>query len=76
MYNDNVLNEIKKEMKLRNITEELLAKKVNIPLHILNKKLNGEETLEIDEFVDIISCLDLSVNRITQIYEKYKIEMK
>ena len=68
----NTLEEIKKEMRIRAITDELLAEQIKIPKEKLKRKLDGIDVIEVDELVDILSYLELSVNRVTEIYEKYK----
>ena len=67
----NTLEEIKKEMRIRAITDELLAEQIKMPKEKLKRKLDGIDVIEVDELVDILS-LELSVNRVTEIYEKYK----
>ena len=66
------LEEIKKEMRIRAITDELLAEQIKMPKEKLKRKLDGIDVIEVDELVDILSYLELSVNRVTEIYEKYK----
>ena len=68
----NTLEEIKKEMRIRAITDELLAEQIKMPKEKLKRKLDGIDVIEVDELVDILSYLELSVNRVTEIYEKYK----
>ena len=68
----NTLEEIKKEMRIRAITDELLAEQIKMPKEKLKRKLDGIYVIWVDEFVDILSYLELSVNRVTEIYEKYK----
>ena len=68
----NTLEEIKKEMRIRAITDELLAEQIKMPKEKLKRKLDGIDLIELDELVDILSYLELSVNRVTEIYEKYK----
>ena len=68
----NTLEEIKKEMRIRAITDELLAEQIKMPKEKLKRKLDGLDGIEVDELVDILSYLELSVNRVTEIYEKYK----
>ena len=68
----NTLEEIKKEMRIRAITDELLAEQIKMPKEKLKRKLDGIDVIEVDERVDILSYLELSVNRVTEIYEKYK----
>ncbi len=68
----NTLEEIKKEMRIRAITDELLADQIKMPKEKLKRKLDGIDVIEVDELVDILSYLELSVNRVTEIYEKYK----
>lgn len=68
----NTLEEIKKEMRIRAITDELLAEQIKMPKEKLKRKLDGIDVIEVDELVDIFSYLELSVNRVTEIYEKYK----
>ena len=68
----NTLEEIKKEMRIRAITDELLAEQKKMPKEKLKRKLDGIDVIEVDELVDILSYLELSVNRVTEIYEKYK----
>ena len=68
----NTLEEIKKEMRIRAITDELLAEQIKMPKEKLKRKLDGLDVIEVDELVDILSYLELSVNRVTEIYEKYK----
>ena len=68
----NTLEEIKKEMIIRAITDELLAEQIKLPKDKLKRKLDGIDVIEVDELVDILSYLELSVNRVTEIYEKYK----
>ena len=68
----NTLEEIKKEMRIRAITDELLAEQIKMPKEKLKRKLDGIDVMEVDELVDILSYLELSVNRVTEIYEKYK----
>ena len=68
----NTLEEIKKEMRIREITDELLAEQIKMPKEKLKRKLDGIDVIEVDELVDILSYLELSVNRVTEIYEKYK----
>ena len=68
----NTLEEIKKEMRIRAITDELLAEQIKMPKEKLKTKLDGIDVIEVDELVDILSYLELSVNRVTEIYEKYK----
>ena len=68
----NILEEIKKEMRIRAITDELLAEQIKMPKEKLKRKLDGIDVIEVDELVDILSYLELSVNRVTEIYEKYK----
>ena len=68
----NTLEEIKKEMRIRSITDELLAEQIKMPKEKLKRKLDGIDVIEVDELVDILSYLELSVNRVTEIYEKYK----
>ena len=72
MYYKNTLEEIKKEMRIRAITDELLAEQIKMPKEKLKRKLDGIDVIEVDELVDILSYLELSVNRVTEIYEKYK----
>ena len=67
----NTLEEIKKEMRIRAITDELLAEQIKMPKEKLKRKLDGIDVIEVDELVDILSYLELSVNRVTEIYEKY-----
>ena len=67
-----ILEEIKKEMRIRAITDELLAEQIKMPKEKLKRKLDGIDVIEVDELVDILSYLELSVNRVTEIYEKYK----
>ena len=62
----------KKEMRIRAITDELLAEQIKMPKEKLKRKLDGIDVIEVDELVDILSYLELSVNRVTEIYEKYK----
>ena len=66
------VEEIKKEMRIRAITDELLAEQIKMPKEKLKRKLDGIDVIEVDELVDILSYLELSVNRVTEIYEKYK----
>ena len=61
-----------KEMRIRAITDELLAEQIKMPKEKLKRKLDGIDVIEVDELVDILSYLELSVNRVTEIYEKYK----
>ena len=68
----NTLEEIKKEMRIRAITDELLAEQIKMPKEKLKRKLDGIDVIEVDELVDILSYLELSVNIVTEIYEKYK----
>ena len=68
----NTLEEINKEMRIRAITDELLAEQIKMPKEKLKRKLDGIDVIEVDELVDILSYLELSVNRVTEIYEKYK----
>ena len=68
----NTLEEIKKEMRIRAITDELLAEQIKMPKEKLKRKLDGIDVIEVDELVDILSYLELSVNRVTEIYENYK----
>lgn len=68
----NTLEEIKKEMRIRAITDELLAEQIKMPKEKLKRKLDGIDVIEVDELVDILSYLELSVNRVAEIYEKYK----
>ena len=68
----NTLEEIKKEMRIRAITDELLAEQIKMPKEKLKRKPDGIDVIEVDELVDILSYLELSVNRVTEIYEKYK----
>lgn len=68
----NTLEEIKKEMRIRAMTDELLAEQIKMPKEKLKRKLDGIDVIEVDELVDILSYLELSVNRVTEIYEKYK----
>ena len=68
----NTLEEIKKEMRIRALTDELLAEQIKMPKEKLKRKLDGIDVIEVDELVDILSYLELSVNRVTEIYEKYK----
>lgn len=68
----NTLEEIKKEMRIRAITDELLAEQIKMPKEKFKRKLDGIDVIEVDELVDILSYLELSVNRVTEIYEKYK----
>lgn len=68
----NTLEEIKKEMRIRAITDELLAEQIKMPKEKLKRKLDGIDVIEVDELVDILSYLELSVNRVTEICEKYK----
>lgn len=68
----NTLEEIKKEMRIRAITDELLAEQIKMQKEKLKRKLDGIDVIEVDELVDILSYLELSVNRVTEIYEKYK----
>ncbi|CDE26287.1 unknown [Clostridium sp. CAG:440] len=68
----NTLEEIKKEMRIRAITDEILAEQIKMPKEKLKRKLDGIDVIEVDELVDILSYLELSVNRVTEIYEKYK----
>ena len=68
----NTLEGIKKEMRIRAITDELLAEQIKMPKEKLKRKLDGIDVIEVDELVDILSYLELSVNRVTEIYEKYK----
>ena len=68
----NTLEEIKKEMRIRAITDELLAEQIKMPKEKLKRKLDGIDVIEVDDLVDILSYLELSVNRVTEIYEKYK----
>lgn len=68
----NTLEEIKKKMRIRAITDELLAEQIKMPKEKLKRKLDGIDVIEVDELVDILSYLELSVNRVTEIYEKYK----
>ena len=68
----NTLEEIKKEMRIRAITDELLAEQIKMPKEKLKRKLDGIDVIEVEELVDILSYLELSVNRVTEIYEKYK----
>ena len=65
----NTLEEIKKEMRIRAITDELLAEQIKMPKEKLKRKLDGIDVIEVDELVDILSYLELSVNRVTEIYE-------
>ena len=64
----NTLEEIKKEMRIRAITDELLAEQIKMPKEKLKRKLDGIDVIEVDELVDILSYLELSVNRVTEIY--------
>ena len=61
----NTLEEIKKEMRIRAITDELLAEQIKMPKEKLKRKLDGIDVIEVDELVDILSYLELSVNRVT-----------
>lgn len=72
----NTLEEIKKEMRIRAITDELLAEQIKMPKEKLKRKLDGIDVIEVDELVDILSYLELSVNRVTEIYENIKNKSK
>ena len=63
----NTLEEIKKEMRIRAITDELLAEQIKMPKEKLKRKLDGIDVIEVDELVDILSYLELSVNIVTEI---------
>ena len=71
----NTLEEIKKEMRIRAITDELLAEQIKMPKEKLKRKLDGIDVIEVDELVDILSYLELSVNRVTEIYRKMEVHL-
>lgn len=63
-------NRIKELMKKQNITADVLAKKMNIDIKKLNKKLEGKEEFYIEEMRKIKDIFNLDVETADKIFFK------
>ena len=55
---------IKEELLKRDISQRQLALRLNMDPSTLNKKLNGDRAIYLDEFAQILTCLKLSADDI------------
>lgn len=71
-----ILELIKREMKINGITISFLANRLSIDEQELERKLDGESKLELQEFSDIVSILNPSIEKASKMLGIYKEEFK
>ena len=61
---------IKKLMEIKNITSQQLSKKMDIDINSLNKKLEGQEEIYLDEMKKIQQIFDLDIKTVDELFFK------
>ena len=61
---------IKKLMGIKNIKSQQLSKKMDIDINSLNKKLEGQEELYLDEMKKIQQIFDLDIKTVDELFFK------
>ncbi len=57
---------LKREIKQRKVSQRALAQMLHMDTSTLNRKLNGNRTMYLDEFATICSMLNISADRILE----------